>query len=146
MRTRAATFSAERPNCARCTAWLPCWTRPLGTPIRSTATARPRSLTTSTTAEPNPPARLCSSNVMKRRCVSASSISSVSSSGTHEARVDDGRPQALGLEQVVRVERDVDGVAERQDRDAVAPPQHLGPAVDERRERLVVLALVEPRG
>src|SRR6185312_8996464 len=60
-RTRAATPSGERPNCARCFSCLLCCTKTLETPIRSTLTFRPWSLRNSTTAEPKPPSSECSS-------------------------------------------------------------------------------------
>ncbi len=57
-----------------------------------------------------------------------------------EASVHDGRADAVRCQQRVRVERGVDGVAERENRDLRAAAQHLGLAEHERRP------LVEPRG
>ena len=97
------------------------------------------------TAEPKPPASACSSSVMKRVCVSASSISKFSSSGLTKRML-----TTVGLasssQQLVGIECDVHRHAERQNRDAPALPQHFGPAHDDGCRNGIPLPLELPRG
>ena len=145
-RTRAAIASADSPNWARCAAWLACWTKTFGTPTRSTGIMIPRSYELDYRRT-----EAAGEAVLFERDETAVRFGQFEDQlfieRVDEAGVDDGRLEAPPpLEQRVRVERGVDRVAQREDRDVGPAAQHLGTAEHSGAIGSSCAPLVEPRG
>ena len=139
-RAASATACGVSPMSASTRVRSPCATKASGSPKRTTSTALP---TASRTALPKPPARAFSSTVTRRRCAGGEPLQQLRVQRLHEARVDDGRRDALRGEQLGRLAGDADPGADADERHVGALLEHHAAA---HLERLDLLERRERRG